>query len=302
MNGGGSGRIGAAVECSSLAPVCLGAPERPAPSAPRWAARAWATEARTTGGMGLLPTLRLRAYEAGSLVEARFVMSRTPHAHDESEVPSEALVARARGGENQAFAALFLRHRGEVGRLVFRMGVRGADVDDLVQEVFVQVHRNLSHFRGDARFGTWLHRVAVNAVLMAKRAARSRPTLEGSSDHDIAPDPRLRPDDDAARRERARAFQQLLAGLADKKREAFVLHELEGKSFAEIAELTGVPVLTVRTRLFYARRELEVAMRTHPVLASLATELDPAPRAGDVRAASRAPKQGGTKASVEEEP
>jgi RNA polymerase sigma-70 factor (ECF subfamily) len=229
-------------------------------------------------------------------------MSRTPHAHDDSDMPSEALVARARGGESQAFATLFLRHRGEVGRLVFRMGVRGADVDDLVQEVFVQVHRNLSHFRGDARFGTWLHRVAVNAVLMAKRAARSRPTLDGSADHDVAPDPRLRPDDDAARRERARAFQRLLAGLADKKREAFVLHELEGRSFAEISELTGVPVLTVRTRLFYARRELEVAMRTDPVLASLATELDPAPGASEGRVASRTSKQGGAKASAEEEP
>jgi RNA polymerase sigma-70 factor, ECF subfamily len=66
-----------------------------------------------------------------------------------------------------------------------------------------------------------------------------------------------------------RAFQRLLARLADKKRIVFVLHELEGMSPAEIAEVVGAPVLTVRTRLFYARREIEEMLHEEPSLASL---------------------------------
>ena len=68
-----------------------------------------------------------------------------------------------------------------------------------------------------------------------------------------------------------RAFQRLLARLADKKRVVFVLHELEGMTPSEIADVVGAPVLTVRTRLFYARRELEAMLAEEPTLAPLAT-------------------------------
>ena len=71
----------------------------------------------------------------------------------------------------------------------------------------------------------------------------------------------IAPDEDAERRERVRAFGRLLDRLADKKRIVFVLHELEGVAPAEIARIVGAPVLTVRTRLFYARRELEADAR-----------------------------------------
>ena len=74
-----------------------------------------------------------------------------------------------------------------------------------------------------------------------------------------------------------RAFQRLLARLADKKRIVFVLHELEGMSPAEIADVVGAPVLTVRTRLFYARRELEAMLAEEPTLAGLAGLAAPAP-------------------------
>ncbi len=77
------------------------------------------------------------------------------------------------------------------------------------------------------------------------------------------------PDEDAERQERMRAFQRLLSRLADKKRVVFVLHELEGVSPTEIAEIVGAPVLTVRTRLFYARRELEEMLGEEPALANL---------------------------------
>lgn len=182
----------------------------------------------------------------------------------------DGLVRRAAAGEPAAFRALFDRHKGDVARLVWRMLGAPADLDDVVQEVFVQVYRSLKDFRGQAKFTTWLHRVTVNVVLMHRRSARSRPVLTEEAPGDlVADDGQTLPDEDAERRERMRAFQRLLGKLADKKRVVFVLHELEGMSPAEISEIVGAPVLTVRTRLFYARREIEDMLHEEPSLAAL---------------------------------
>jgi RNA polymerase sigma-70 factor, ECF subfamily len=178
------------------------------------------------------------------------------------------LVARAAADDAAAFRELYDKHRMAVARLVFRMlGGRG-DVDDVIQEVFVQVHRSLKDFRGQSKFSTWLHRVTVNVVLMHRRAARSRPAFAEEPVGDI-PHTRQAPDEDAERRERMRAFARLLERLADKKRIVFVLHELEGISPEEIGKIVGAPVLTVRTRLFYARRELEAMLPDEPSLVGL---------------------------------
>lgn len=181
-----------------------------------------------------------------------------------------ALVERAASGDAAAFRTLFQRHRGDVARLVYRMLGAPADLEDVVQEVFVQVYRSLPDFRGQAKLSTWIHRVTVNVVLMHRRSAKSRPVLTEEAPSDLVADGEaVLPDEDAERRERVRAFQRLLERLADKKRVVFVLHELEGLAPAEIAEIVGAPVLTVRTRLFYARRELEAMLPEEPSLAGL---------------------------------
>jgi RNA polymerase sigma-70 factor (ECF subfamily) len=182
----------------------------------------------------------------------------------------ERLIARAAGGETAAFRQIYERHRTDVARLVYRMLGQRADLEDVVQEVFVQVYKSLKDFRGQSKFSTWLHRVTVNVVLMHRRSARSRPVFADEP----PPEPSLRskdigPDEDAERRERVRAFGRLLGRLADKKRIVFVLHELEGIAPGEIARIVGAPVLTVRTRLFYARRELEEMLADEPSLASM---------------------------------
>jgi RNA polymerase sigma-70 factor (ECF subfamily) len=182
----------------------------------------------------------------------------------------EGLIAKAVAGDTEAFRKLYARHRGDVARLVYRMLGARNDLDDVIQEVFFQVYRSLKDFRGQAKFSTWLHRVTVNVVLMHRRSARSRPVYAEEASGDVTPDNEMiGPDEDADRRERVRAFARLLARLAEKKRIVFVLHELEGISPSEIAEIVGSPVLTVRTRLFYARRELEAMLADEPALASL---------------------------------
>jgi RNA polymerase sigma-70 factor (ECF subfamily) len=174
----------------------------------------------------------------------------------------ESLLARAAAGDRTAFRDVYQRHRADVARLVFRMLGPRADAEDVIQEVFFQVFRSLKDFRGQSKFTTWLHRVTVNVVLMHRRAAKSRPVFadEPIQDGQINAESVL-PDEDFARRERMRAFSRLLDRLAEKKRVVFILHELEGLAPAEIAKVVGAPVLTVRTRLFYARPALTSVLR-----------------------------------------
>ena len=179
--------------------------------------------------------------------------------------------------DREAFRQLFLRHRAEVSRLVFRMVGPRTELEDIIQEVFLQVHRSLKDFRGQSKFTTLLHRVTVNVVLMHRRAAKSRPQLVAPHVDEVHVDPRLSPDEDAARLERMRAFRRVIDQLAEKKRTVFLLHELEGLAPAEIAKIVGAPVLTVRTRLFYARRELAEMLKHEPTLAAFAQAFERAP-------------------------
>ena len=185
-----------------------------------------------------------------------------------------SLIERCQAGDKCAFRDLFRQHRDEVARLAHRMLGSSEDLEDLVQEVFFQVYRSLRDFRGQSRFSTWLYRVTVNVVLMHRRALRSRPVLvAGTDNHDVfAPD--APPDEQVAQRNRAAAFGRLLDRLSEKKRTVFVLHELAGLPPSEIASIVGIPVLTVRTRLFYARRELAALLRDEPELSNLASDLE----------------------------
>jgi RNA polymerase sigma-70 factor (ECF subfamily) len=182
-------------------------------------------------------------------------------------------VQRAISGDARAFRELYRHHRMDVARLVTRLIGPRTDLDDVIQEVFIQVFRSLPKFRSEARFSTWLHRVTVNVTLMHLRATKNAPVLAGEGVQDAAPCDRPSPLDHATRRERVAALYRLLDQLPDKKRTVFILHDLEGLSPGEIATMVDAPILTVRTRLFYARRELYAAMASDPALDSVAKEL-----------------------------
>jgi RNA polymerase sigma-70 factor (ECF subfamily) len=188
-------------------------------------------------------------------------------------VEHPSLVERCQRGDAAAFRELFREHRQDVARLAQRMLGRRTDLEDIVQEVFLQVHRSIRDFRHGARFSTWLYRVTVNVVLMHRRAAKSRPVFNEAPEHLAAVDHRAGADEQVERERRVQAFHRLLDRLSDKKRLVFVLHELEGLAPGEIAKIVGSPVLTVRTRLFYARRELLALLADEPSLAGLAAEL-----------------------------
>lgn len=189
----------------------------------------------------------------------------------------EELVERARSGDRQAFRALFLSHRHQVARVIQRL-VPPNELEDVVQDVFLHVYRSLASFRGDARFSTWLYRLSLNVARMHVRKARSRPKLSFTGDHDDARLLRVNSDtplSESERHERVAALHRLLANLSEKKREALILHDFEGLSAEEISKIVDAPVMTVRTRVFYARRELYAALAKEPALAGLSRFLGP---------------------------
>ena len=196
-------------------------------------------------------------------------MTNTPSARIDfaSDEAQADLLQRIAAGHPDVLADLYKHYRQDVARLVYRMvGGRG-DIEDVIQEVFFQVFRSLKSFRGQSKFSTWLHRLTVNVVLMTRRAARCRPSYADELPGDTIPDTTsMLPDEDVERRKRIAAFARLLDRLADKKRVVFVLHELHGVAPVDIAKIVGCPVLTVRTRLHYARRELEAMFAREPQL------------------------------------
>ncbi len=195
--------------------------------------------------------------------------------HRSRTIPGDqdsALIERARNGDQTAFRSLFRAHRDTVFRVIHKIGGPRIDAEDLVQEVFLQVHRSLASFRGEARFSTWLYRLTANVVRMSLRKQRSRPRLVVAQEHpahETAAAPVGCPDAQTRRAARVQALYRLLDKLSEKKREVIVMHDLEGRSASDIAELLDIPVLTVRTRLFYARKELYAALPEEPSLAEI---------------------------------
>lgn len=200
----------------------------------------------------------------------------------------DPLVRRAQEGDAAAFRDLFALHKDRVASIVFRFLGQSADVDDVVQEVFLHVHRSLPRFRGDSRFTTWLYRLTANVTKMHLRRRASRPRVVDVEVPDLPrhAEPPEGPDDALARQLRVRALYRLLERLSEKKRMVLVLHDLEGLPAAEIAEVVEAPIMTVRTRLFYARRDLYAMFEEEPTLASLVQELSTPLRGQSARGAS----------------
>jgi len=189
--------------------------------------------------------------------------------------PDAALIVRAQEGDPAAFRQIFVRHRDTVSRIVYRMIGPSPDVEDVVQDVFLNVYRSLPSFRGDSKFSTRLYRLATNVTRMHLRRGRSRPRFTDVEVPEAPRDsePQQLPDQQVEQAERVRALYRLLEGLSDKKREVLVLHDLEGVPAKEIASMLDIPVLTVRTRLFYARKELYAALAAEPSLAGVMEQL-----------------------------
>jgi len=172
------------------------------------------------------------------------------------------LIERCRAHERAAHDEFYHRFRRQVAGNLYRVMGDRIDLDDLVQEVFVIAFRGLERFRGDARLSTWIYRICVNVALGRIRTRKRRPPPIGVVDLDATmnADPSMTerpetPHQSLERRRDQETVYRALENLAPKKRIVLYLHEIEGLDLKEIAYLVDSNPVTVRTRLFYARRE-----------------------------------------------
>lgn len=141
-------------------------------------------------------------------------------------------------------------------RMLSRLGVPKADLEDAVQDVFVIAQRRISTLRPDAKATTWVGGIAVRVAHDYRRHLMRHPVEPLEPHAPLLEDRRTRPDDAASRAQQAELFDQLLQKLDPAQRDVFVLSELEQWSGAEIAELVGVPQNTVYSRLRLARARI----------------------------------------------
>lgn len=179
-----------------------------------------------------------------------------------ADLDETELVRRCKAGERAAQDELYHRFRRVVASNLYRvLGDRG-ELDDLVQEVFIIAFRGLATFRHEARLGTWLYRICVNVALGRIRTRARRPVTANVPDLEYAAhsatlaDRPEAPDRAVERRQVHERIYRALDQLAPKKRIVLYLHEIEGRDLKEISYLVDSNAVTVRTRLFYARREL----------------------------------------------
>ena len=178
---------------------------------------------------------------------------------------SPQLLSRCQNGDREALGEFYRLYRPEVVRNLHRvLGPGRGDLEDVLQDVFIEAFRSIGRFRGDAKLSTWLYRVCVNVAL---QRLRKRKRLAEVPDENL---PESTGDDTPERgldaRRRLDAVYRILDRLSPKKRVVFILHEIEGREPKEISQIVGAPVLTVRTRLHYARKEFYAYVAREPRL------------------------------------
>jgi RNA polymerase sigma-70 factor (ECF subfamily) len=171
------------------------------------------------------------------------------------------LVDRAASGSREAFDELVRRHHVAIVSLARALTHGSADAEDLAQEVFLRAWRSLAGFRGESAFRTWLHKVAVNVIHTHHgRLARIRRVFQTQQSDDMSNDPVERamdPDDmesDVVLRD---AIDKALSTLPEELRVAVTLRDVQGLDYREIADVLGVPMGTVESRIFRGRQRLK---------------------------------------------
>ena len=182
-----------------------------------------------------------------------------------------ALVEQALRGDLEAFNRLVELYQDYLFALVVRSLADREAAADAVQEAFLNAYRNLSRFRGDS-FKSWLSRIALNAATDILRMRKRRPAdpyPEWEDDAWQPPAPATdRPDEEAVRLARGRALSAALAQVTLDQRTAIVLYDVEGYDYQEIAEMTGVSLGTVKSRIHRGRLRLRELMAEHRELFS----------------------------------
>jgi RNA polymerase sigma factor (sigma-70 family) len=184
---------------------------------------------------------------------------------DPNLLDDEALVRRTQNGDTQAFDALWQKYSSRIYSLIYNMTSNHEDASDLLLEVFAKAYRSISGFRGRSSFYTWIHAIAVNMTInfVKKRGRRFQMSLDDldSSVHSDKEFIELTASNTPIREVDLSELQQRLneamMKLSLEHRAVVTMFDIQGMPHAEIARILGVPEATVRSRLFYAHRQLQ---------------------------------------------
>jgi RNA polymerase sigma-70 factor (ECF subfamily) len=167
----------------------------------------------------------------------------------------EELVALSIGGDVESFNQLVVRWERPIYALAYRVIGREEEARDVVQETFLRAFRGIGNFRGQAKFSSWVYRIALNLCrdwIRRERRTPILPTPEGVDVIELAAEqgPAESIEDLVARNDMSQVVADLMTRLPEEQRTAIILKEYHGMTFQEIADLQGVPLSTVKTRLY----------------------------------------------------
>ncbi len=174
--------------------------------------------------------------------------------YDAAPTTERELIRLAADGDARAIRSLYDRYAPRVYAVVRRIAGDDDLAQDYAQEAWIRAIRALPTFRGDARFSTWLHRIAVNAALQALRKAETRQKREGPAPVDVPVAPTHQ--DALLQKQLERALDVLPEGM----RRVLILHDVEGYTHEEIGDVLGVTAGTSKSQLFKARAKMRVTL------------------------------------------
>ncbi len=186
----------------------------------------------------------------------------------EESVLDGTILSRCKRRDSEAFGYLIDQYQARVFGYVRRMVPTIEDAEDISQEVFIRAFQSIERFDGRASISTWLFKIANNLCIDRKRRANRRPeeTPLAGEDRDRAhgiPDSRWDPESHVVASEMGDVLENVLRSMSEKLRSVLLLHDHEGLSYEQIAEISNVPVGTVKSRLFLAREALQQALKQY---------------------------------------
>jgi len=185
------------------------------------------------------------------------------------EISDKELVARSRDGDPDSFDELIIRYSPRLYGLVYNMTSNHEDTNDLMQEIFAKAYRSIKNFRGKSAFYTWIHSIAVNMTInflkkRGRRFALSLDDIDSGIQHDpdfleatASSDPRR----EANLSDLQKKFNDAMQKLSNDHRAVVTMFDIQGMPHAEIAKILKVSEGTVRSRLFYAHRQLQNSLK-----------------------------------------
>ena len=185
------------------------------------------------------------------------------------------ILERFNRGDKDAFRFLFRTYRTLVYGLLHQTLAEHDEIEDVLQTVFLEIFRSLPNFQRRSKLSSWISRITLNVAYRHVRYRRSRPAIYKAhtiEEEKVNENSGLGPEAELLRKEAAKRFREIIAGLSPRKRNVFVLNELQGLPQEEIAEIVGSSIATIRTRLFYARKDFWKRVRSDPVLKQMAEQ------------------------------